>query len=154
MLSHSVFGRFSFRFSNTNTAVYYSETLRICWCGALSLTRGRICSLKLLLALASAVILGYRVSWDSRPYFTVSDLRLLFSSLLTTRRATVEVLDPASTQDTWPHCSNCPSYSRHGPHRKHRSSIVAFVSVAAGTCLLLCFPETGCVTPFIKKLLT
>jgi hypothetical protein len=32
--------------------------LRICWCGALSLTRGRVCRLKLLLALTSAVIFG------------------------------------------------------------------------------------------------
>jgi hypothetical protein len=31
--------------------------MRVCWCGALSLTRGRFCRLKLLLALASAVIL-------------------------------------------------------------------------------------------------
>jgi hypothetical protein len=32
-----------------------------------------------------------RVPWDSRPYFTVSDSRLPFSSPSTTRRATVEV---------------------------------------------------------------
>jgi hypothetical protein len=31
--------------------------LRVCWCGALSLTRGRVCRLQLLLVLASAVIL-------------------------------------------------------------------------------------------------
>jgi hypothetical protein len=32
--------------------------------------------------------------------------------------------------------------SRHRPHRKHCSSIVAFVSVAMGTCLLNHCPET------------
>jgi hypothetical protein len=32
--------------------------LRVSWCGALSLTRGRVCRLHLLLALASAVIFG------------------------------------------------------------------------------------------------
>jgi hypothetical protein len=32
--------------------------LRSCWCGALSLTRGRACRLQLLLAVASAAILG------------------------------------------------------------------------------------------------
>jgi hypothetical protein len=32
--------------------------LRVCWCGAFSLTRGRICRLQLLLALASVVVLG------------------------------------------------------------------------------------------------
>jgi hypothetical protein len=39
-----------------------------------------------------------QVPWDSRPYFTVSDLRLPFSSPPTTRRVTVEVFDPASTR--------------------------------------------------------
>jgi hypothetical protein len=39
-----------------------------------------------------------RVPRGSPPYFTVSDSRLPFSSLPTTRRATVEVLDPASTR--------------------------------------------------------
>jgi hypothetical protein len=32
--------------------------LRLCWCGALSLTSGRVCRLQWLLALASEVILG------------------------------------------------------------------------------------------------
>jgi hypothetical protein len=35
-----------------------SDSLRVCWCGAPSLTRGRVCLLQLLLVLASAVILG------------------------------------------------------------------------------------------------
>jgi hypothetical protein len=39
-----------------------------------------------------------RVPWFSRPYFTVSDSRPPFSSPITTRRATVEVFDPASTR--------------------------------------------------------
>jgi hypothetical protein len=39
-----------------------------------------------------------RVSLDSLPYFTVSDLRLPFPSPPTTRRVTVEVFDPASTR--------------------------------------------------------
>jgi hypothetical protein len=39
-----------------------------------------------------------RDPWDSRPYFTVSDSRLPFSSPPTTRRVTVEVFDPASTR--------------------------------------------------------
>jgi hypothetical protein len=37
------------------------------------------------------------VPWYLRPYFTVSDLRLTFSSPPTTRSVTVEVFDPAST---------------------------------------------------------
>jgi hypothetical protein len=39
-----------------------------------------------------------RVPWDLKPYFTVSDSRLPFSSPPTTRRVTVEVFDPASTR--------------------------------------------------------
>jgi hypothetical protein len=38
-----------------------------------------------------------RVPWDSRPYFTASDSRFPFSSPPTTRRATVDVFNPAST---------------------------------------------------------
>jgi hypothetical protein len=54
-----------------------------------------------------------RVPWDLRPYFTVSDLRLPFSSPPTTRRVTVEVFDPASTLHT-------EYLILYGPHRKHR----------------------------------
>jgi hypothetical protein len=42
-----------------------------------------------------------RVPWYSRPYFTVSDSRLTFSSPPTTRRITAEVFDPTSTLGTW-----------------------------------------------------
>jgi hypothetical protein len=41
-----------------------------------------------------------RVQWDWRSYFSVPGLRLSFSSPPTTRRATVEVLDPASTRES------------------------------------------------------
>jgi hypothetical protein len=41
----------------------------------------------------------FRVPWNSRPYFAVSNLRLPFSSPATTRRVTVEVFDPASTRE-------------------------------------------------------
>jgi hypothetical protein len=37
--------------------------LRVCWCGALSLTRRRVCRLQLLLVLASAVILWPEPLW-------------------------------------------------------------------------------------------
>jgi hypothetical protein len=42
------------------------------------------------------------VIWDSWPYFTVSDLRLPFSSHPMTRRVTVEVFEPASTRPSQP----------------------------------------------------
>jgi hypothetical protein len=41
-----------------------------------------------------------RVPWDSRPYFTLSDSRLPSSSPPTTRRAAVEVFEPAPTRET------------------------------------------------------
>jgi hypothetical protein len=49
----------------------------------------------------------------------------------------------------WP----CPLFiiSRHKPHRKHSSSIVAIESVAAGTCLLSRCPETALVYPSISQ---
>jgi hypothetical protein len=55
------------------------------------------------------------VPWDLRPYFTVSDLRLPFSSPPTTRRVTVEIFDPASrrvlslTELSWTELSFCNS---------------------------------------------
>jgi hypothetical protein len=42
----------------------------------------------------------FRVPWDSLSYFTLSDSRLPFSSPPTTRRASVEVFDPASIRDS------------------------------------------------------
>jgi hypothetical protein len=60
----------------------YVGQLWVCWYGALSLTRGQVCRLQLLLALTNAVILGSESPWDSRPYFTVSDLRLRLSGIV------------------------------------------------------------------------
>jgi hypothetical protein len=64
-----------------------------------------------------------RVPWDSWSYFNVSDSRLPFSSPPTTRRATVELFDPASTQN-WLNSRLVPLITpRYGPHGKHRSSV-------------------------------
>jgi hypothetical protein len=48
--------------------------LRVSWCGALSLTRGRVCRLQLLLALASAVIFGAE-SNRTRGHILLSGIR-------------------------------------------------------------------------------
>jgi hypothetical protein len=48
--------------------------LRVCWCGALSLTRGRVCRLQLLLILASAVIFGSE-SRGTRDHILLSQIR-------------------------------------------------------------------------------
>jgi hypothetical protein len=49
--------------------------LRVCWCGALSLTRERICRLQLLLVVASAVILGSE-SRETRDHILLSQIRV------------------------------------------------------------------------------
>jgi hypothetical protein len=48
--------------------------LRVCSCGALSLTSGRVCRLQLLLALASGVILGYE-SCGTLDHILLSQIR-------------------------------------------------------------------------------
>jgi hypothetical protein len=62
-----------------------------------SLTRGLVCLLYMLLALASTVFLGAE-SLGSRDHILLSVSRLPFSSTPTTRMVTVEVFDPASTR--------------------------------------------------------
>jgi hypothetical protein len=65
-----------------------------------------------------------RVPWYSGPYFTVSELRLPFSSPPTTRRVTVEVFGPASTRVPWyspPY--NC-RYIASAPTTQKRAYIV------------------------------
>jgi hypothetical protein len=73
--------------------------LRSCWCEALSLTRGGVCRLQLLLALASAVIFGSEFL-ETCVHISLAYSRLPFSSPPTTRRATVEVFYTASTRET------------------------------------------------------
>jgi hypothetical protein len=48
--------------------------LRVCWAGALSLTRGRVCHLQLLLALASAVTFEFQ-SRGTRDHILLSQMR-------------------------------------------------------------------------------
>jgi hypothetical protein len=68
-----------------------------CFWGALSLTRGRICLLYMLLALASIVFLESE-SLGTRDHILLSQIcDFLFSSPPTTRRVMVEVFEPAST---------------------------------------------------------
>jgi hypothetical protein len=74
--------------------------LRVCWCGALSLMRGRVCRLQLLLVHASAVIFGSE-SRGTRDRILLSQIRdFRFYRLLLTLRVTVEVFYPASTTES------------------------------------------------------
>jgi hypothetical protein len=62
-----------------------------------------------------------QVPWDLRPYFTISDLRLPFSSPPTIRRVTVEVFDPASTRVNWLFSTEFFFITTlYEPNRKHR----------------------------------
>jgi hypothetical protein len=75
--------------------------LRVWWCGALSLTRGRVCRLQLLMSLASAAIFGSE-SLGTREYILLSpnrDIpfrRLLRLAELTWRYSTYSVIEPAT----------------------------------------------------------
>jgi hypothetical protein len=98
---------------------------RVCWCGAPSLTGGRFCQFTIAAGHRQLIHSRVRVPRDSWPYFTSSDSRLLqpggarfpysylrgtgwsnytprhwvpFSSPPTTRRATEEVFESASTR--------------------------------------------------------
>jgi hypothetical protein len=98
------------------------DSYGLVFAGLPSLTSGRVCLLYMLLALASAVCLGSESLW-TRDHITVSDLRLPFSTPPTTRGVTVKVLDPASTRGT-DNSKLAPLITpRHGPYRKHRSSV-------------------------------
>jgi hypothetical protein len=73
---------------------YYCQTVAglLIW-GALSDERTGL-SFTIVAGLHQCSHSRVRVFWDSKPYFTVSDSRLPFSSFPTTRRAMVEVFDP------------------------------------------------------------
>jgi hypothetical protein len=90
----------------SRTDIYYClvVTVLFLWC-ALSDERTGL-SFVYAAGLCQRSLSWVRVPWDLRPYFTVSDLRLLFASSPTTRRVTVEVFDPASIRyndsTVWP----------------------------------------------------
>jgi hypothetical protein len=95
--------------------------LRVCWCGVLSLTRGRVFRIQLLLALASAVILGSESRGTSYHILLPQIRDFPFRRLL--RHAGLQ----------WKY-SNAPPHGMtpvhqlpyfiitlHGPNRRHRS---------------------------------
>jgi hypothetical protein len=98
----------------TRPDFYYVRQLRVCRCGASSLTGRRVCRLQLLVYLTSAVILGSE-SRGSRGHILLSQIRdsrnpegqvpvfLSPRTRVTLNLATVEVFQPASTRglDVW-----------------------------------------------------
>jgi hypothetical protein len=74
--------------------LHYSLTVTVLFlCGALSDERTGL-SFVYAAGPHQHILSRVRVSWDSRPCSTVSDLRLRFSSPPTTRRVMVEVFEP------------------------------------------------------------
>jgi hypothetical protein len=131
-----------------------------------SLERGWVCSFQLLLALASAVILRseYRGTHDhillsqmrdssnleGRSRYSYSPRRewpgytprhwVPFSSPPVARRATVELFDPASTQDDF------SFKAQQGLHRKHLSHHCVFSRWWGKNGSRELFPSNGCCT--------
>jgi hypothetical protein len=98
--------------------------LRSLFCGAPSLTRGRVCLLYILLALASAVFLR------SESLGTCD--RILLSQIWDFPFRRLLRLAGSRERYSTPPPHGCPTIrylvsritSRHGPHRKHSSSVV------------------------------
>jgi hypothetical protein len=89
--------------------IYYCLTVTgLFLCGALSDERTSL-SFVYAAGPCQRSLYRVRVPWDSPPYFTVSDLRLLFSSPPTTRRVKVGIFNRASTR---PNCLQGNSSAR------------------------------------------
>jgi hypothetical protein len=91
-----------------------------------------------------------RVPWDSWPYFTVPDSRLSFSSPPTTRRATVEVFDPASTRETKLEISGLALHTySHGTDQRTENTVLLLSHVprhhyVGSPLALVCCLATSC----------
>jgi hypothetical protein len=102
--------------------------LRACWCGALNMTRGRVCRLQLQLVLASAVILGSE-SLGTRDHILLSQIRdFLFPRLLRLAdsffiESFILLSEPALCEP-------------NSDHRLQEFQYCVFVSVALGTMYL------------------
>jgi hypothetical protein len=97
--------------SLTTRFLLLSRQLRVCWCGALSLTRGRVCRLQFLPVLASAVILGSEC-FATREHILVSQIRdFPFHRLLRLAGLRWRYSTPP------PHVF--PFYTRGKPNRNH-----------------------------------
>jgi hypothetical protein len=137
--------------------------LRVCWCEALSLTRGRVCRLQLLLVLASAVILGSesRGTHDHVLMSPIPDFPFRHLLRLTGLRWRYSRPPPHGTE--LPTLNTSFTNMLHGPNIKHRfqqclycrtgvftwllhrngSSTVACAPILAGTCFTELLPSNS-----------
>jgi hypothetical protein len=100
--------------------------LQVCWCGVLSLMRGRVCRLQLLLALASAVILWSLPLW-TRDHILLSqiwDFPFRRFLRLAGSRWRYSTLPPHRSADCRAEQSSSilPATSQHG-HSWHRAPL-------------------------------
>jgi hypothetical protein len=119
------------------------DSYGLVFCGVLSLTRGRVCHLYKLLALASAVFVG---SLGTREHILLSqDLRLPSRRLLRLAGSRWRYWTPPPYGFDLIASVSFLVTPRHGPSRKHRFQqyIVACVSIAVGTCLQSRYLETA-----------
>jgi hypothetical protein len=143
-----------------------------------SAMRGWVCRLQLLPTIASAVILGCE-SRGTDDHILLSQMRdsptwRARSPVFISLRNSEAQLYPQALDSLFVASNDSQGYgggirtrlhtgmpklrrrpllkkSRHGPHRKHSSSILAFLSVAARTCLPSRCPETAVVYPPISQ---
>jgi hypothetical protein len=94
--------------------------LRVCSCGALSLARGRVCRLQLLLAFASTVILGSE-SRGTRDHILLSQIRdFPFRRLLRLAGLRWRYSTPPPHGCTLTRLSRSSDIAPERTHRKHR----------------------------------
>jgi hypothetical protein len=116
--------------------------MRVCSCGALSLTRGRVCRLQLLLALVSTDILGSE-SRGARDHILLSQIRdFPFRRLLRLAGSRWRYSTPPPHWNSRDSLNSSRYIASGRTQRKHRypnnTSTVACLFVAAGTCLPRC----------------
>jgi hypothetical protein len=97
---------------------YYCLTVAGCWCVAFSLTRGRICSLQLLLVLANAVILGSE-SLGTRDHVLPSQIRDFPFRRLLRLAGLREVFEPPPHGWTDREWIKCPFSTQCAPQTEH-----------------------------------
>jgi hypothetical protein len=104
--------------------------VRVCWYRALSLTRGRVCRLQLLLALASAVIL-WSESRGTRDHILLSQIRdFPFRRLLRLAGLRWRYSTPPPHGITDSRLVLLIT-SRHGPRRKHHITLLLLFPIVA-----------------------
>jgi hypothetical protein len=95
--------------------------LRVCWCGALSLTRGGVCRLQLLLVLISAVTFWSK-SRGTRDYILLSQIRDFSLRRLLRLAGLRWRFSTPPPHGIWINFRLVPLITtRHGPCRKHSS---------------------------------